>query len=94
MDISIVLQDKDANIQLDLTTLFPDLQPLGLLDVRPGLFSNKGKKRMGKKLDKDDPNKRIEDTTYTKLYPTGRLMHTKPTLLGLHQLSEGWKNGR
>ena len=93
-DISTVLQDKDVNVQLDLTTLFPDLQPLGLLEVQPGPVPNEGKKKMEKKSDKDDPNKRIEDTTYTKLYPTGRFMHTKPTLLGPLQPSKRWKNGR
>ena len=94
VDISTILQDKDINVQLDLTTLFPDLHPLGLLDVHPGPVPNEGKKKMEKRLDKDDPNKRIEDTTYTKLYPTGRFMYTKPTLLGPLQPSKRWKNGR
>lgn len=93
IDISTVLQDKDVNVQLDLTTLFPDLQPLGLLDVHPGPVPNEGKKKMEKRSDKDDPNKRIEDTTYTKLFPTGRFMYTKPTLLGPLQPSKRWKNG-
>jgi chromatin modification-related protein VID21 len=94
IDISTVLQDKDVNVHLDLTTLFPDLQPLGLLDVHPGPVPYEGKKKMDKRLDKDDPYKRIEDTTYTKLYPTGRFMYTKPTLLGPLQPSKRWKNGR
>ena len=93
IDISTHLQDKDLNIHLDLVTLFPDLQPLGLLDL-PGPIPNEGKKRMEKRSDKDDPNKRIEDTTYTKLYPTGRFMYTKPTLLGPLQPSKRWKNDR
>ena len=93
IDISSVLQDKDVNAQLDFTTLFPNLQPFGLLDVHPGPVPNEGKKKMGKS-DKDDPNKRIEDTTYTKLYPTGRFMYTKPTLLGPLQPSKHWKNGQ
>lgn len=94
IDISTVVQDKDVNVHLDLTTLFPDLQPLGLLDVHPGPGPNEGKKKMEKRSDKDDPNKRIEDTTYTKLYPTGQFMYTKPTLLGPLQPSKRWKNGR
>ena len=85
--------DFDCDIA-NVTTLFPDLQPLGLLDVHPGPVPNEGKKKMEKKSDKDDPNKRIEDTTYTKLYPTGRFMYTKPTLLGPLQPSKRWKNGR
>ena len=92
MDISTVLQDKDVNIQLDLTTLFPNLQPLGLLDVHPGPVPHEGKKKMEKRSDKDDPNKRIEDTTYTKLYPTRQFMYTKPTLLGPLQPFKHWKN--
>ena len=94
IDISTVLQDKILNAQLDFATLFPDLHPLGLLDVHPGPVSNEGKKKMEKKSDKDDPNKRIEDSTYTKLYPTGRFMYTKPTLLSPLQPSKHWKNGR
>ena len=94
MDISTVLQDKDVNVPLDLTTLFSDLQPFGLLEVNPCPVPKEGKKKMGKKSDKDDSNKRIEDTTYTKLYPTGRFMYTKPTLLGPLQPSKCWRNGR
>ena len=94
IDISTVFQNKNLNAQLDFTTLFPDLQPLGLLDVHPGTVPNEGKKKMEKRSDKDDPNKRIEDTTYTKLYPTGRFMYTKPTLLGPLQPSKHWKNVR
>lgn len=92
IDVSTVLQDKDLNVHLDLTTLFPDLQPLGLLDVQPGPIPNEGKKKVEKRSDRDDPNRRIEDTTYTKLYPTGRFMYTKPTLLGPLQPSKRWKN--
>ena len=94
INILTILQAKNLNVQLDFTTLFPDLQPLGLLDVHPGPVPSEGKKKMEKRLDKDDPNKRIEDTTYTKLYPTGRFMYTKPTLLGPLQPSKHWKNGR
>jgi len=96
IDVSTVLQDKNLNVHLGLTTLFPDLQPLGLLDVHlgPSPVPNEGKKRMEKRSDRDDPNKRIEDTTYTKLYPTGRFMYTKPTLLGPLQPSKRWRNDR
>ena len=94
IDVSTVLQDKDLNLHLDLITLFPDLPPLGLLDVHLGPVANEGKKRMEKRSDRDDLNKRIEDTTYTKLHPTGRFMYTKPTLLGPLQPSKRWKNDR
>lgn len=81
----------------DLTAIFPDLQPLGLLDVAPVIPSSaapEGKKKSEKRSDRDDPNKRIEDTTYTKLFPTGRFMYSKPTLIGPLQPSKRWKDGR
>ena len=81
----------------DLSTIFPDLQPLGLLDVMPVVTSgsvSEGKKRSEKRSDRDDPNKRVEDTTYTKLFPIGQFMHCKPTLLGPLQPSKRWKNGQ
>nr|AUF42088.1 putative homeodomain protein [Volvariella volvacea] len=77
---------------LDLSSIFPDLQPYGLLDVIPNT-QNEGKKRSDRRSDKDDPNKRMEDTTYTRLYPTGKFMFTKPTLLGALQPSKYWKDG-
>lgn len=78
---------------MDLMSLFPDLQPLGMLDVAPHI-PLEGKKKLEKKSDKDDPNKRIEDTTYTKLYPTGRFMYTKPTLIGPLQASKRFRDGK
>ena len=78
---------------MDLMSLFPDLQPLGMLDVAQPV-PLEGKKKLEKKSDKDDPNKRIEDTTYTKLYPTGRFMYTKPTLIGPLQASKRFRDGK
>lgn len=79
----------------DLPSLFPDLQPLGLLDVPPPSGTTDGKKKVEKRSsDRDDPNKRIEDTSYTKLYPTGKFMYTKPTLIGPLQPSKNWKDGK
>ncbi|EGN96209.1 hypothetical protein SERLA73DRAFT_76187 [Serpula lacrymans var. lacrymans S7.3] len=80
----------------DLSDIFPDLQPLGMLNVAPVLptTSSENKKKMDKKSDRDDPNKRSEDTTYTKLAPIGRFMHCKPTLLGPLQPAKHWKNGK
>lgn len=76
----------------DLSKLFPDLQPLGMLDVAPP--PTDGKKKAEKKSDRDDPNKRIEETTYSKLYPTGRFMYSKPTLIGPLQPSKRFKDGK
>lgn len=79
----------------DLPSLFPDLQPLGLLDVPPPSVPSDGKKKVEKRSsDRDDPNKRIEDTSYTKLYPTGKFMYTKPTLIGPLQPSKKWKDDK
>jgi chromatin modification-related protein VID21 len=68
----------------DLSSIFPDLQPFGLFDVTPTLApsTNEGKKRSDKRSERDDPTKRSEDTTYTKLFPAGEFMYSKPTLLG------------
>ncbi|KAI0957451.1 hypothetical protein AcW1_005838 [Taiwanofungus camphoratus] len=80
----------------DLSAIFPDLQPLGLLDV-PVTSSSVGtenRKKSEKRADKDDPNKRQEDTTYSKLVPMSDFMHCKPSLLGALQPSKHWKNGQ
>lgn len=81
----------------DLSAIFPDLPPFGLLDVAPPLApgsSTEGKKKSEKRSEKDDPNKRIEDTTYTKLTHLGRFMYCKPTLLGPLQPAKRWRNGQ
>lgn len=77
----------------DLSAIFPDLQPLGLLNV-PTTGVTEVKKKSDRKSDKDDPNKRAEDTTYTKLVPLGEFMHCKPTLLGPLNPAKRWKQGK
>ncbi|TFY77518.1 hypothetical protein EWM64_g6494 [Hericium alpestre] len=72
----------------DLSAIFPDLQVYGVLDVAP---PSDGKKKTEKR-DKDDPYKRAEDTTYSKLTPLGRFMREKPTLLGPLEPSKHWKD--
>lgn len=86
--------DDISHNDVDLSTLFPDLQPFTMLDVAPPAPPPEGKKKPEKKSDRDDPNKRIEDTTYTKLYPTGRFMYSKPTLIGPLQASKRFKDGK
>ncbi|KII89221.1 hypothetical protein PLICRDRAFT_29566 [Plicaturopsis crispa FD-325 SS-3] len=76
----------------DLSEIFPDLQPLELLNVAPPLTGSS--KKSERRSDRDDPNKRAEDTTYTKLTPIGKFMHCKPTLLGPLEPAKHWKNGR
>ncbi|KAJ7184286.1 hypothetical protein C8R46DRAFT_1063570 [Mycena filopes] len=68
----------------DLSEIFPDLPPLGMLDT----------KKSEKRVDRDDPNKRAEEAMYPKLFPIGKFMHTKPTLIGPLQPAKRWKNGR
>ena len=87
----------DLHSTLDLTTLFPDLQPLNILELSaaPVLSIPEGKKKLEKKTwDRDDPTRRLEDTTYTKLYPTGKFMSSKPTLIGPLQPAKRFKDGQ
>nr|GAT59655.1 predicted protein [Mycena chlorophos] len=80
----------------DLSHIFPDLPPFAMTDI-PGstaAAAPEGRpKRSEKRGDRDDPNKRVEETTYTKLFPVGRFMHSKPTLVGALQPAKRWKNG-
>jgi chromatin modification-related protein VID21 len=76
---------------VDLSAIFPDLQPYELLDV-PAVATTEGRKKSERKNERDDPNKRTEDNTYTKLTPTGAFMHCKPTLVGVLQPSIHWKS--
>lgn len=81
---------------LELSTIFPDLQLYGMLDVVVPLppVTADGKKRSERRSERDDPNKRAEDSTYSKLYATSKFMVTKPTLLGSLQPSKRWENGQ
>lgn len=74
---------------LDLSDLFPELQPLGMPDVAP----SEPKKRADKKSERDD-NRRVDDAGYTKIAPMGKFMLCKPTLLSPLQPVRRWKNGR
>ncbi|KAL0070630.1 chromatin modification-related protein VID21 [Marasmius tenuissimus] len=64
----------------DISDIFPDMQPYGLLDVAPPTIPE-GKKKSDKKSEQD-PNKRVEETERTKLMPASKFMYTKPTLIG------------
>jgi chromatin modification-related protein VID21 len=87
---------RGSELHPDLNSIFPDLQPLALLDIPPIVSSSvpEGKRRSEKRSDRDDPAKRSEDTTYAKLFSIGEFMFSKPTLLGPLQPSKNWKNGR
>ncbi|KAF8350819.1 hypothetical protein F5887DRAFT_941061 [Amanita rubescens] len=98
-DPSVVqsLESKDEGLfpPAELSTVFPDLQPYEMLDVAPAIIlaTVEGRKKSERRSDKDDPNKRTEDTTYSKLYPASRFMRTRPTLLGPLLPSKRWKDG-
>lgn len=74
-----------------ISTIFPDLQPYGLLDVPPASASDgKKKERRG---DRDDPTKRADDTTYNKAAPMSCFMLQKTTLLGPLEPAKHWRDG-
>jgi chromatin modification-related protein VID21 len=80
----------------DLSAIFPDLPLLGLLDVAPLPVPNTsdGKKKSDKRSEKDDPNRRVDETIYTKLTPFGQFMYNKPTLVGPLQPARRWRDGQ
>ena len=82
----------------DWTVVFPELQAFSLIDVPNseivGNGSSDGRRKSDKKADKDDPTKRVEETTYTKLCPTNRFMHIKPVLVSALQPAKKWRKGK
>ncbi|KAF6765080.1 hypothetical protein DFP72DRAFT_870046 [Ephemerocybe angulata] len=85
--------ENDILHALGLDTLFPELQPFGMLDVAPPVVPEPTKKRSSRSADKDDPNKRVEETNYTKVLPSNQFMTVKPTLLGPLEPAKRWKDG-
>lgn len=88
-DPSPTALDLDSPRSLDISDLFPDLQPLGMPDVAP----SEPRKRSDKKLERDD-SRRVDEAGYTKIVPMGKFMLCKPTLLSPLQPVRRWKNGR
>lgn len=79
---------------LGMASVFPELQPFTMTDVPDGSGSSTdGKKKSDKKADKDDPNKRVEETTYNKVDPLTRLMVNKPVLVSALEPSRKWRKG-
>ena len=60
----------------DIASIFPDLQPYGLLEVAPA--APEGRKKSDRRGDRDDPNKRAEDTTYQKITPMSDFVFNRP----------------
>ncbi|KZT11305.1 uncharacterized protein LAESUDRAFT_671115 [Laetiporus sulphureus 93-53] len=75
----------------DLSSIFPDLVPFGLVDPASGSSIAEGKKKSDKKSEKDDPTKRVEDVACSKLVPLSEFMYVKPTLLSALQPSRHWQ---
>ncbi|RPD66336.1 hypothetical protein L226DRAFT_557464 [Lentinus tigrinus ALCF2SS1-7] len=74
----------------DLAAIFPDLQPYAMLEVAP---TPEYRKKSERKSDKDDPNRRAEDATYTKLVPVNKFMFVKPALIGTVKPATYFKDG-
>jgi chromatin modification-related protein VID21 len=96
---SLSTDDKPVEIippAPDLSAIFPDLPPYGLLDVTSPIapITFVDGRRREKRADRDDPNRRAEDTTYTRLTPLGKFMHCKPILLGPLQPAKRFVQGQ
>lgn len=75
----------------DLSSIFPELTPYRMLEPVPEAASERKKSEKPGRLDKDDPNKRIDDTLYTKLTPMSDFMLQRPTLIGALEPSMHWE---
>jgi chromatin modification-related protein VID21 len=87
-------------VEFDPSFVFPELQPFSMQDVvtsdivgGPSLSSD-GRRRNDKKIDRDDPSRRMEETTYNKLYPASKFMHMKPTLISALEPARKWRKGK
>ncbi|KAG6917780.1 hypothetical protein DXG01_001052 [Tephrocybe rancida] len=83
---------KEVPLPPGIESIFPDLHIFDF-DFNPVVQTIDGK-RPERRLDRDDPNKRPDDILYTKLYPTGDFMMSKPTLIGPLHPSRNWKGGQ
>ena len=68
-----------SHVPDDLTALFPPLQRYAMVDIAP---HNELRNKSERKSHREDPNKRAEDATYTKIVPVNKFMCVKPTLPG------------
>lgn len=91
-------EDPSKLPEWDPRSVFPEMQAFGMQEVSKcdivGGIPVDGKKRGDKKLDKDDPSRRIDETVYNKLYPASRFMNMKPTLVSALQPARRWRKGK
>jgi chromatin modification-related protein VID21 len=76
----------------DIFQIFPEL-PFSFYDppplAGPSTLQSEGKKK-SEKRDRDDPHKRVDPTTHTKLTAMGPFMRTRPTLLAALNPAVRW----
>jgi chromatin modification-related protein VID21 len=93
MNTDLVISDTGKSGPPDLANIFSDLQPYDFIDVAPTQLPISEKRKSVSRTEKDDPHKRPEDTTYSKLAPVTKYMYSKPVLLGPLQPARRWKGG-
>ncbi|KAH9050689.1 hypothetical protein EDB84DRAFT_1259038 [Lactarius hengduanensis] len=77
----------------DISQIFPELPFTFIEPPNPSGPSNllsEGKKK-SEKRDRDDPHKRTDPTTYSKMTPMGVFMRTRPTLLAALNPAGRWQ---
>lgn len=84
-------KDAQSSLLPDLDSIFPDLPPLGLLDVAPAVIESKKASKRGQR---DDPNKRLEETTFNRITPISQFSGLKPTLLTTLHPAKRWRHGQ
>lgn len=95
--LSFPATDRLGLADADLPAIFPELQPYGMTELASSEIvgtSSEARKKADKKAERDDPTKRPDESAYTKLYPTGAFMTTKPTLVSALQPSRKWRKGK
>ena len=78
----------------DLLHIFPEL-PFTFVEPPPSAVSLRpqpGGKKKAEKRDRDDPHRRSDPTTVSKMTAMGSFMHTRPTLLAALNPAVRWEN--
>ncbi|KZV69466.1 hypothetical protein PENSPDRAFT_735350 [Peniophora sp. CONT] len=85
---------KDAQLSppTDIADIFPDAQVYDF-DITPVAAAVPEGKKKGDRRDKDDPTKRQDPTTLSRLAPVSLFQQQRPTLLGPLRPSTHWVDG-